>query len=361
MYKTNNKEADLLLNLIRATLKGEPLQKVDGADMNALLELANRQQVYNLVLPLLEQKKMLTDAEYKSWRNYKLSEITKTLTINNERKAVCEKLEEQGIDYMFLKGLVIRDYYPKSSMRQMSDNDIMFDASRADDLIKIMKAQGFYLASAGGATYDFGKPPCTIEFHRTLFIKKEQYDFELDPWLRAKRIDDTHQFAMDSDDNLIYSLCHMYKHYVGGGCGIRFLCDTYVLLNGGEYDFDYINPTLERFNIADFSKTVFNLVDVVFNDKEPGEDEKALLCVMLGDTVFGKTLTVEDKINQSGGRFKYLLERIFPSKKIMFGTYQKLNSAPYLLPYYYMVRLHDRWKYNRNKVKSELRQIQKKD
>ena len=99
----------------------------------------------------------------------------------------------------------------------------------------------------------------------------------------------------------------------------------------------------------------------MFNYKEPGEDEKALLCVMLGDTVFGKTLTVEDKINQSGGRFKYLLERIFPSKKIMFGTYQKLNSAPYLLPYYYMVRLHDRWKYNRNKVKSELRQIQKKD
>ena len=82
---------------------------------------------------------------------------------------------------------------------------------------------------------------------------------------------------------------------------------------------------------------------------------------MLEGSVFGKGKSAREIIEAGGGRGKYLLRRIFPEKKIMFGTYQKLDKAPYLLPYYYALRLYERWKYNREKVKKELKQIHKKD
>ena len=115
-----------------------------------------------------------------------------------------------------------------------------------------MKAHGFYLAAAGGASDDFKKPPCTIEFHQTLFTEEKDFNFTLDAWKRAKREDGTHRYIIDKEDNFIYSVCHMYKHYCFGGCGVRFLCDLYLLTEKDSYDWDYINSTLEAFGILDF-------------------------------------------------------------------------------------------------------------
>ena len=356
MIKLEDREIEYLLALIRSAMLGENAPAPAGVDMQKLLSLANAQQVYSLVMPALMQTGALSAEDAQSWNNYRLSELKKTIIVDNERRAILADFEQQGIKYILLKGLVLRELYPQSSMRQMSDNDILYDVSRRDDLLKIMKNHGFYLADGTGISDDFKKPPCTLEFHREIMEHKPGFGY-LDLWPRAVQRDGSSEWLINKEDNYIFTLHHMEKHRSIGGCGIRFLCDMYVLIKQGGYDADYLNSVLDSLHLLPLDKTVHGLCDAVFGDKEElNQAEQELLSGMFNGGLFYNAF--EKTVNSSNGsKAKYILRRIFPEKKIMFGTYKKLEKAPYLLPYYYIKRLYDRWKYNKDGVKKEFRKI----
>lgn len=357
MLKLKDKEIEYLLMLVRCAMLEEPAPAPQGVDMERLLRLANEQQIYSLVMPALEQTGALSEEEEQSWNNFRLSDLKKTIIVDNERQAVLADLEEQGIKYIFLKGLVLRDYYPKASMRQMSDNDILYDASRRNDLLKIMKKHGFYLADGGGVSDDFKKPPVTLEFHREITEHKEGWGY-LDAWVRAEKMGEGCQYSLCKEDNYIYTLHHMEKHRSLGGSGIRFLCDMYVLIKEEGYDWAYMTPVMESLRLMPLNKSVNGLCAAVFGDKEElTEDEKVLLDGMFNGGLFHSDFEHKENLNNSGGRLRYLWRRAFPEKRIMVATYKKLESAPYLLPHYYLKRLFERWKYNRQSIKKEFKNI----
>ena len=158
---------DSLLHLLYCALKEEKPALPTDLNWEALLQLANRQQVYNTVLPVLEKAAVLPPEQLQRWNDYRLTELQRTLYVNSQRQAVCADLEAQNIRYMFLKGLVLRALYPQTMMRQMSDNDILFDPDRRGDLAKIMREHQFTLTVATDKSDDYYKEPnCLIEFHR---------------------------------------------------------------------------------------------------------------------------------------------------------------------------------------------------
>ena len=53
--------------------------------------------------------------------------MRKALLFDAERKGILDFMEQRGIWYLPLKGVVLKDYYPAVGMRQMSDNDILYD------------------------------------------------------------------------------------------------------------------------------------------------------------------------------------------------------------------------------------------
>ena len=158
---------DSLLHLLYCALKEEKPALPTDLNWEALLQLANRQQVYNTVLPVLEKAAVLPPEQLQRWNDYRLTELQRTLYVNSQRQAVCADLEAQNIRYMFLKGLVLWALYPQTMMRQMSDNDILFDPDRRGDLAKIMRVHQFTLTVATDKSDDYYKEPnCLIEFHR---------------------------------------------------------------------------------------------------------------------------------------------------------------------------------------------------
>ena len=359
MIKTNSIEIDYLLGLLACALGGAPLPKSDGVDFKKLLALSKKQQVYTTVLPVLEENGVLDGESLSKWKNYKLSELKKVIAVDDERKAICEELDKKKIEYMFLKGLEIRNYYPKASMRQMSDNDILYDESRRDELVSVMKQKGYYLGASGGISDDFYKKPyCTFEFHRTLFNPEEEFCPEFNPWLNAKpRGEGSSQMIISREDNYLYALGHMYKHYFCiGGCGVRFVCDLYLLTHSeDELDYDYINRMLDSFGIKEFNETVMNLADAIFEDKEPSEDAKKLLDSMFEGGVFGYSeYKIEDEIEKYGSKAGFIMHRLFPSKAEMKKEYRALNKKPFLLPAYYAYRLVDKYRHNREYMKRDL-------
>ena len=62
------------------------------------------------------------------FRTAKEKASRKNIFLDAGRKKLFSFCEENGIWYMPLKGSVLKELYPDFSMRQMADNDILFDA-----------------------------------------------------------------------------------------------------------------------------------------------------------------------------------------------------------------------------------------
>ena len=76
----------------------------------------------------------------KEWNERILKAIRKVMLFNIERKKLFAFMEENGIWYLPLKGIVLKEYYPAIGMRQMADNDILFDAAFGDEVQNYMNS-----------------------------------------------------------------------------------------------------------------------------------------------------------------------------------------------------------------------------
>ena len=100
-----------------------------------------------------------------------LLNVRKTLSFEEERKALFAYLNEQGIDYLPLKGIIIKDYYFDQFSREFADNDILFDEKK-DKLVKAFFVKRDYEIEAfRKSNHDVyqKKPFFNFEMHRALF------------------------------------------------------------------------------------------------------------------------------------------------------------------------------------------------
>lgn len=368
----NKKEVNYLVYLLSCAIKCEEPKRVEGIDYDALLDLANKHQVYNIIISAIKDNPDVSDKQKQNFKNYNLSEISRMIVVGNERNNIYSFLEENKIKYMPLKGLVIRDYYPNQSMRQMSDNDILFDVSYRDEISNFMKKNGYKCVATGENTDDYHKEPyCTFEFHKTLFFKEQDFCPVFDNlWEKAVR-DEEHSFMyhMDVSDVYIYSVCHMYKHFSTAGCGIRFLADNYLILNKEEknLDWDYINSFLSSCGILDFERKTRQLAFKLFDGGELDNDELSLFETIMNFGIFGNgTVRLRNKIESMNtssveeAKKKIIKDRLFPPKKKMVADYRILEKKPYLLGAVYVYRLFKAL-FNSKKTINELNTIKSID
>lgn len=366
------KEVDYLVYLLSCAIKTEQPNQVDGINYSSLLDLAKKHQVYNIIISLIIDNPDVSDEQKQQFKNYNLSEISRMIVVNNERENIYSFLNENKIKYMPLKGLIIRDYYPVSSMRQMSDNDILFDISYRDDVAKFMKKNGYKCIATGENTDDYHKEPyCTFEFHKTLFFKERSFCpvFE-NLWENAVQdADFPYRYHMNINDVYIYSVCHMYKHFSTAGCGIRFLADNYLILKreNNNLDWEYINAFLSKYRILEFEQKTKKIAFKLFDGEELSDEEIELFETIMNFGIFGNgTVRLKNKISSMGvssvkeAKKRIIFERLFPPKKKMIADYRTLEKKPFLLPAFYIYRLF-KAAFNGKKTINELNSIKNVD
>ena len=140
----------------------------------------------------------------------------------------------------------MKEYYPKYGMREMSDHDILFDASRAEDVRTMMERLGFRAEHFGTGNHDcyYKKPVLNFEMHRALFgpdHDEKLYAYYKDT--KNRLIGDGWEKHFSPEDFYPYMTAHEYKHYSVSGTGLRSLLDTYVYLKKEQLDMDYVTAT----------------------------------------------------------------------------------------------------------------------
>lgn len=299
----------------------------------------------------------------KKWMERISKAVRKNLLFDVERKKLLDFMEQRGIWYMPLKGVVLKDYYPAVGMRQMSDNDILFDESYCDEIEQYMKSQGYEVVSVGVGNHDVyeKKPVYNFEMHRALYGAVHDRNWEEYYRDVKKRLipdsGSSYGYHFSDEDFYVYILCHAYKHYAGGGTGLRSLLDFYVYLTAKEQslDFDYIRKECEVLGIKDFEEQSRSLCKKVFSatyvynmeafEQSLSPEEMEMLCYYLTSGVYGTfERSVENRIRKNNtksgkhSKLGYIMNRLFPGKEIL-QYYPFFNRHKWLLPVCWLYRL----------------------
>ena len=300
-----------------------------------------------------------------------IAALTNSLKRNSlfdlNRKAIFEQFEQKGIWYMPLKGTVLKDFYPKYGMREMSDNDILIDPDRAADVRCVMESLGFETVSFGIGNHDvyYKEPSLGFEMHKELFegLFFDQFSsYYRDVKQHLVKDEGTgFGYHFTPDDFYIYLIAHEYKHYSGGGAGLRSLLDTYVCLKDLSLDMDYIRREAEKLGIRDFEERNRLLALHVFGENGPTAEERQLLEEICSSGAHGTVAHRAEKQIAEKGRLGYFLSRLTLPREEMLRHYPVLKKAPILYPLFWGYRLVHGFLFKRDRFLYQLKTVLKTD
>ena len=287
-----------------------------------------------------------------------------------EIKMLEEKFEEGKIDFLPLKGIVLKDIYPKHEMRTMGDADILIRLEQYPKIEGILTNLGFQFRDETDHELVWTKKTLMLELHKNVMtsFNKDFYQYYQNCWEFARKSSaSSSRYELKSEDFFIYLFVHFTKHYRISGIGIKHIIDFWVYKNAhpamdeaymiGElnklhlYEF-YLNimSTLEAWfqNTGSNDKTDY-ITSFIFSGGQYGTDEMAVVNRMIRDSK--KTDSVS-KLRQ-----KRVIKVVFPPYRSMCKKYPVLKKAPILLPLMWCVRIVSTLCSDRKKLKKYIRML----
>ncbi len=296
--------------------------------------------------------------------------VKKVIMLDAERGKICGYMEQNGIWYMPLKGVILKELYPKIGMRQMADNDILYDENFQTQVKEYMVSIGYTAESVGKGNHDaYLKPPIyNFELHRGLFGEghdKKLYSYYKGIKSRLVRNEGSKlAYHFTDEDFYVYITAHEYKHYIISGTGLRSLADCYVYLKakGEQMDWEYISQQLEELGISDFEEKSRQLAQKIFaSETLPtlSDEERKMLEYYLFSGTYGTVSNyVQNGIEKSGGsKLKYMLSRAFPPMEFYRRNYPFIYRTKILIPFFCIFRIVRAFTVRRKKNLSEMRAV----
>jgi len=160
-----------------------------------------------------------------------------------ELKRLFEAFDNEKIEYMPVKGVLIKNMFPKPEMRSMGDADILIKIEQYDKIKAVMEKLDFKEVLESDHELNWVKRGSLfVELHKRLIpsYNKDYFAYYGDGWRLAKLCDGT-RYSMTDEDQMIYLFTHFAKHYRTAGIGIRHFVDIWVYRkNKPELDEEYI-------------------------------------------------------------------------------------------------------------------------
>lgn len=357
--------------------------RVLNIDHGALWALASSHNMTSVVASALAssapfKEKTVSEAVIQKWSRSYYMALTNELKFDAERKVILDFMEENGIWYAPLKGIIIKTLYPKRGMREMSDNDILFDDNYADMMREFMENRGYETETFNLYHHDayLKEPIYNFELHRTLFAEKDEpLWFEYYKNLKSKLIkDDDNKFGyhFSYEDLYIHTIAHAKRHYTEGGTGFKTFMDNYVFLEakGDTLDKDYINRELIKLDIADYEKKLADMSyrlfanpERIFEDEFNPEDEHWLYDTEISGTYGSIKTSAFRKMNEisedqegmsQSTKRKYIMGRLFPKPEHIRKSYPLSDKVPILIPYFYIHRIVRNVVLRKNAIDAEI-------
>ena len=339
-----------IATLLRCAITQETLPLPEGFDLAQSYALIRRHQMMTLIYAGAANCKIpLSDpAMRKLFQDY-----GKSMLVDQRQMAEVSRIfaafEENGIDYMPLKGCKLKALYPSPELRVMGDADILIRMEQYERIRPIMQSLGFAEKLTSDHELPWEKPELYLELHRRVIpsYNKDFYSGFGEGWDLAK-IKEGNRYSMTPEDEFVYLFTHFAKHYRDGGIGCRHLVDLWVYLRANpKLDDAYIRTHLEKLGLQAFYDNILRTINVWF---EGGETDSVIDCItefILSSGSWGNMSShalshaVRDSkhaIAGAKGKFQYIWQVLFPGVDMLKDKYTILKKAPWMLPVVWLIR-----------------------
>ncbi len=291
-------------------------------------------------------KKSLVDCYYQT--------IADNCNKINMFENLSQKLSENKIPHMPVKGWYVRTLYPVPELRTFGDIDILINKKDRKKTNIIFTENGYSIKDNWEPTYSYDKGALRCEVHTELMDsdlgKGEQVISYFSDALKTAEKDVDERFSPEKDLHLMYLFCHLAKHLYTGGAGIRMYMDIALFLKayGNTLDFEKIYKDSKKLNLDVFFKTVLLAcrewfeIDMPFEINDIKQDTlNALKKYTFGADLFGKTRDksiISIRNDETGSKVSVLKDTLFPNGDKIEERYKFIKGRKYLLPMAWVAR-----------------------
>ncbi len=337
-----------IITLIKSALSGEALPLPEGFSLEKAYPLIKRHRIYSICYC----GAALCCPDEASPVFQKLQSQTYAEVIRGEcqdwaQKKLYNRLREENLSFLPVKGNFIKKLYREPHMRYMADADVLIKPEERDKIEALLLEMGYRKYAESLCEIIYESDNLHLELHKTLIPPdiKDYYSYFKDTFLSAERIDGS-RYKLRDENHFIYIFVHFARHYRGGGIGLKHLCDLYVCKTALALDYSYVEGELNKLGLLEFYKNVYLAIDSVFCGGEQNEITELII-----DTVFksGAYGTVRDmqlstaarrtkKGNTRKAKRHHLWWVLFLPYGLMCIKYPFLKKVPFLLPFVWLWR-----------------------
>lgn len=344
-------EVQYLLEIIKYIVnrkQGEIMVPAKDMDWERLIQLAKEHSILNCVyygVDALAQEHKPDEAKCDILYKALVNSVVRNYNQIEGVKELFEAFEEEGIYALAVKGICTKQHYPQTDMRTMGDIDILYQPQQDAKVKKVMKRLG-YDQSVEGRKHDCysRRPYLAVEMHRDLVEADSVYTPYYETiWERVKPKENCQYVQeMTLEDEYIYTLVHLARHFQDGGIGIRFVIDVYVYNHLKGMDWKYVERELKKLQLWEFYGNISKLAEMWFGEEIPSQEDRGLLdklaTYVIANGTFGSTRNAAAVSVAKNGRVQFLWKTLFPDLKNMQSMFVWLNKWPILLPYAWVLR-----------------------
>ena len=359
-------EYDYLIHLVSCTLSGkQPQELPSGMDFAQIYKMAKLHEIANLAFYSIDKLRTKpTIEQYTKWKTS--AELCVMRDINQQfaHDEIIAEFKASNIRSLEAQGTIMKQYYPENHYRTMSDIDILIDRENLQKAGKILQKLGYECTMPNDHEINaFRRPTIYIELHCNLIDHEPFYSF-LDNAFDIAHSSDGMCYTLDENDFYLFTMFHLLKHLLQNGCGIRRICDIYIINRklSNRLDMEYLNKQYEYYGVRDIASKIIQLSDVWFGDGEMTSDltETAKLIKdsgTHGNRIIG--IRNELKRTENSSKSRFILSRLFPSKNEMYYIYPNLKKHKSLLLVYYIYRPFHLIVFKRKATINKLKEIMK--
>ena len=268
-----------VITLLDGAMHGYKVDIKENVEWNKIIEEGNAHKIEGLIYSAIGQNslKNIDSEELNRWKLTTFQTGVSQIQHINKISKVLEELSENDIPVVVLKGLVVRDLYPRPELRTMCDADILVHKEHLEKVEKLLLDQGYTILENSEEMHRaYYKNGTLIEVHWV--ITNERYfdgipEIEKSVWENAIEVTvgDSKALSMCDEDMAVHLCLHMATHLINRGFGIRQVCDLVLLIEqrGHLINWDSFLEKIRLCDIETFTKAIFMICESLFNTNIP--------------------------------------------------------------------------------------------
>lgn len=253
------------------------------------------------------------------------------------RQEIKKLLENNGIDFLFLKGISLAKYYDEEYLRYSSDIDIIVEEKNYDITKDLLINNGFELVVYASNELTLSFSGISIDLHCKYSKNETNIENMFDDVDYGNK-----NHELSSEHKYLFIIAHLFKHLKEVYISTQFLIDLFYV-DRLDLDREYISNKLEKAKLTKLNKETLKVIDYIVegNGNELTKKYCDFLFNVSSEKGIENMVLVRSRIRN---RKRYIISRLFPNYEEMVRMYPKLKDNKLLLPHYYVVRIIDRFK-----------------